>query len=163
MMKTLTLNRWGKLGIAAAVSLTVLLSGGPVAPANTAMAASSTSSKASSIIATAKKYMGTPYKFGSSLSTTRTFDCSSFVSIVYRKYGVSLPRTSQQMSHAGSYVSKSQLKPGDLVFFYSPVHHVAIYIGNGKILHTYGKPGVTISNLNSSYWKSHYKTARRVL
>ncbi|MDF2664082.1 MAG: hydrolase, partial [Paenibacillus sp.] len=52
---------------------------------------------------------------------------------------------------------------GDLVFFYSPIHHVGIYIGNGKVMHTYGKPGVTISSINSGWWKDHYTTARRVL
>jgi hypothetical protein len=60
-------------------------------------------------------------------------------------------------------VSRSNLRPGDLVFFYSPVSHVAIYIGNGKILHTWGKPGVTISNLNYGWWDDHYRTARRVI
>jgi hypothetical protein len=82
---------------------------------------------------------------------------------VYRLNGVSLPRSSRQQSTAGEHVSRSNLQPGDLVFFYSPIHHVAIYIGNGKILHTYGKPGVTISDLNSGWWSSHYATARRVL
>jgi hypothetical protein len=63
----------------------------------------------------------------------------------------------------GTFVPRDHLQPGDLVFFYSPVHHVAIYMGNGKIIHTYGKPGVTITDLNSGWWSSHYNTARRVL
>lgn len=59
---------------------------------------------------------------------------------------------------------------GDLVFFSSGsratgknVTHVAVYAGNGKILHTYGKPGVTVSDLNSGTWKKTYLKARRVL
>jgi lipoprotein Spr len=161
-MKLLNKTKLGKTCIAAAVSVSMLFSVTVlVPPSNTAYAYSA--SKANSIIATGKRYMGTPYDFGAPSGSTRAFDCSSFTQFVYAKYGVKLPRTSQQQSKVGSYVSKANLKPGDLVFFYSPIHHVAIYIGNGKILHTYGAPGVTISNMNSSFWKSKYKTARRVL
>ncbi|TDF95586.1 NlpC/P60 family protein [Paenibacillus piri] len=145
----------------AAVSVSVMFSGTMAIPSNTAYAYSS--SKASSVISTGKKYMGTPYKFGAKAGQTRTFDCSSFTQYVYGKHGVKLPRTSKAQSKVGTYVSKNNLKPGDLVFFYSPVHHVGIYIGNGKMLHTYGAGGVKITNMNSSFWKSKYKTARRVL
>ncbi|WP_425464857.1 C40 family peptidase [Paenibacillus piri] len=138
-----------------------MFSGTMAIPSNTAYAYSS--SKASSVISTGKKYMGTPYKFGAKAGQTRTFDCSSFTQYVYGKHGVKLPRTSKAQSKVGTYVSKNNLKPGDLVFFYSPVHHVGIYIGNGKMLHTYGAGGVKITNMNSSFWKSKYKTARRVL
>ncbi|WP_370639054.1 C40 family peptidase [Cohnella sp. REN36] len=150
---------------AAAIALTLLFGGvAAFAPTQKASAASaSTSSKASRIIALGKKYMGVKYDFGAKTGNTKTFDCSSFTQYLYGKYGVKLPRTSNAQSKVGKFVSYKNLKPGDLVFFYSPVHHVAIYIGNGKIMHTYGKPGVTISNLKSGWWKDHYKTARRVL
>jgi hypothetical protein len=130
-----------------------------------ANAATSTSfsTTANKIIALGKKYMGTPYDFGAPAGVTSRFDCSSFVQYVYKKYGINLPRRSIDQSKSGTYVSRSNLRPGDLVFFYSPVSHVAIYIGDGKILHTYGKPGVTISGLNSGWWDDHYKTARRVI
>ncbi|MNI91853.1 Murein DD-endopeptidase MepS/Murein LD-carboxypeptidase precursor [compost metagenome] len=89
---------------------------------------------------------------------------------IFKKYGVTLPRTSVAQSKAGTAVSKSNLKKGDLVFFSSGsrstgrnITHVAVYMGDGKILHTYGKPGVTISNLNSGTWKKTYVKARRVL
>ncbi|MDF9839281.1 hypothetical protein M2105_000277 [Paenibacillus sp. PastF-1] len=49
------------------------------------------------------------------------------------------------------------------MFFYSPIHHVAVYIGDGKILHTYGEGGVTVTDLNSGWWDEHYTSARRVL
>jgi lipoprotein Spr len=161
-MKLLQKSKLGKTCIAATISLSMLFAATVVVPSsNTAYAYNA--SKANSIIATAKRYMGTPYKFGAPSGSSRSFDCSSFTEFVFAKYGINLPRTSQQQSRVGSYVSKANLKPGDLVFFYSPIHHVAIYIGNGKILHTYGAPGVTISNMNSSFWKSKYKTARRVL
>lgn len=130
-------------------------------PADRAYAA--TSSQKSKIVSTAKSFMGTPYKFGASTSTTRSFDCSSFTKYVFKRLGVNLPRTSLAQSKVGKYVSKSNLQVGDLVFFYKPVHHVGIYIGNGKMINTYGSPGVTISSMNATVWKKNYTTARRVL
>ncbi|MFD2331909.1 C40 family peptidase [Cohnella sp. GCM10020058] len=153
--------------MASAVALTVLFGGAaaalPAKPASAAEATVAASSKASSIIALGKKYMGVKYKFGAKTGVTSSFDCSSFTQFLYRKYGVSLPRESAAQAKSGKYVSKANLKPGDLVFFYSPIHHVGIYIGGGKVIHTYGSPGVTISTINSGWWKNHYTTARRVL
>jgi cell wall-associated NlpC family hydrolase len=155
--KFLSLKRIVVFALIACLGFTGFLYAGP----STANAASSAT--ASKIIATGEQFMGVPYKFGAPSGSTRAFDCSSFTQYVYKKNGISLPRTSIAQSKVGRYVSRSNLQPGDLVFFYSPIHHVAIYIGNGKILHTYGAPGVTISSLNSSWWSSHYTTARRVL
>ncbi|MEI7024603.1 C40 family peptidase [Paenibacillus sp. y28] len=123
----------------------------------------STMSKASNIISYGKRFLGVRYQFGAKTGSTSSFDCSSFTQYVYKQYGINLPRSSKAQSKVGKYVSRSNLKPGDLVFFYSPIHHVGIYIGNGKMLNTYGSPGVTISNINSSFWSKHYTTARRVL
>lgn len=130
----------------------------------------SASSTGSSIISFGKKYLGTRYQFGASTSTTRYFDCSSFTKYIFGKYGVNLPRSSVAQSKVGTSVSKANLRVGDLVFFSSGsratgsnVTHVAVYAGNGKILHTYGSPGVTISDLNSGNWKRTYLKARRVL
>jgi cell wall-associated NlpC family hydrolase len=124
----------------------------------------SSSSVAQKIIATGERYMGVPYRFAAKTGDTRSFDCSSFVQTIYRMHGIQLPRLAGQQGHAGVYVARNNLKPGDLVFFYSPPHqHVAIYIGNGKILHTYGNPGVTISNFNSGWWNNHFTKARRVI
>ncbi|MCS7459032.1 C40 family peptidase [Paenibacillus doosanensis] len=135
-----------------------------VLPTHSVEAASATaSSKAQSVISIGKKYLGVPYKYGATAGSTKSFDCSSFTQYVYKKIGISLPRTSKEQSKAGTFVARKNLKAGDLVFFYSPVHHVAIYIGNGKILHTYGEGGVKISNLNSGWWNNHYQTARRVI
>ncbi|MFC5530271.1 C40 family peptidase [Cohnella yongneupensis] len=115
------------------------------------------------VIATGERYMGVPYKFGAPSGKTNRFDCSSFTQYVFAQNGIHLPRSAKQQSKVGSFVPRNQLQPGDLVFFYSPIHHVGIYIGNGQVLHTYGKPGVTISNMNSGWWSSHYATARRVM
>lgn len=147
---------------------TLMATGAGTAPV--AAASVTSSSTGQKIITLGKKYMGTRYVFGASTSTTRNFDCSSFTKYIFSKYGVNLPRTSSAQSKAGKAVSKANLRVGDLVFFSSGsrangrnVTHVAVYAGNGKILHTYGKPGVTVSNLNSGTWKKTYLKARRVL
>jgi lipoprotein Spr len=163
------MNRIGKSMIALVLSVSLLFSASAVIHPQKAEAAYSVS-KANAIISTGKYYWGRPYVFGASTSTTRYFDCSSFTKRVYGKHGIYLPRESKDQAKRGYYVSKGNLKKGDLVFFWTTksgkgkVGHVAIYAGNGKILHTYKRGiGVTISDLNSSYWKSHYVTARRVI
>jgi len=163
MTKTYTFKKL----MASVVAATVLFGGAaatlPATKASAATATVTASSKASSIISLGKRYMGVRYKFGAKVGNTSSFDCSSFTKYLYGKYGIKLPRESKAQSKVGRYVSKANLKPGDLVFFYSPIHHVGIYIGGGKVMHTYGKPGVTISSINSGWWKTHYTTARRVL
>ncbi|AIQ69197.1 C40 family peptidase [Paenibacillus graminis] len=165
-------HQWFKQAIVVGMCTTIGLStlmatGAGTAPVAAASVSSSTGQK---IVNLGKKYMGVRYEFGASTSSTRTFDCSSFTKYIFGKYGVKLPRTSVAQSKVGKAVSKANLKTGDLVFFSSGsrangsnVTHVAVYIGNGKILHTYGSPGVTISDLNSGNWKRTYLKARRVL
>ncbi|MCE3201312.1 C40 family peptidase [Paenibacillus sonchi] len=165
-------QQWFKQAIVVGMCTTIGLStlmatGAGTAPVAAASVSSSTGQK---IVNLGKKYMGVRYEFGASTSSTRTFDCSSFTKYIFGKYGVKLPRTSSAQSKVGKAVSKANLKVGDLVFFSSGsrangsnVTHVAVYIGNGKILHTYGSPGVTISDLNSGNWKRTYLKARRVL
>ena len=123
------------------------------------------SSTGSSIVSTAKQYLGIPYVWGG--STPSGFDCSGFVQYVYAKHGFSLPRTSKQQWTAGTSISKASLQPGDLVFFAntytSGVSHLGIYIGNGQFIHASSSKGVIISDLSNSYWASHYHGCRRVL
>ncbi len=127
--------------------------------------AGSASSKADAIIATAKKYIGVPYLWGG--TTPKGFDCSGFVQYVYKAHGISLNRTCVTQYKHGTYVSKSNLQPGDLVFFQNTykagISHVGIYIGDGKFIHASSSKGITISNLSSSYYVSHYYGARRIL
>lgn len=128
-------------------------------------------SKADKVISTGKRYLGTPYKFGASSSTTRVFDCSSFTQRVFRQaVGKELPRTSRSQAKKGVSVSKSNLKKGDLIFFKASktttsrrITHVAIYAGNNKLLHTYGRPGVTFSTFKGTSWEKRFVSARRVL
>lgn len=130
-----------------------------------------TQSRADKVISIGKSYWGTPYKFGSSSSTTRTFDCSSFTKRVFSQVGVYLPRVSRDQAKRGYRVAKSNIRKGDLIFFRSSgsstyskyITHVAIYAGNNKILHTYGRPGVTTSTFRGTSWEKRFVTARRVL
>jgi cell wall-associated NlpC family hydrolase len=127
--------------------------------------ASTGSSKASAIITTAKKHIGVPYVWGG--TTPSGFDCSGFVQYVFKQHGVSLNRTTRTQYQHGSFVTKSNLQPGDLVFFQNTyttgISHVGIYIGNGDFIHASSSKGVVISSLSNSYWSSHYYGARRVL
>ena len=116
------------------------------------------------IVATAKKYLGAPYKYGG--KSPSGFDCSGFVYYVYRSLGIKISRTQATMYKQGTPVSKSDLQPGDLVFFQNTykagISHVGIYVGNGKFIHSpsSGKV-VSYANLNSKYYVNHYYGAAR--
>ncbi|MFC4777775.1 C40 family peptidase [Paenibacillus sp. GCM10023252] len=159
-------SRIAKTMLALTVGLSIF--GGSTLPAPAKAAAATSSSIASKITATGKQYLGVRYKFGAKTGITSSFDCSSFTQYVYRKNGISLPRSSKQQAKSGKYVSKSNLRAGDLVFSDTNrdgvINHVSIYIGNGKLLHTYRVGiGVTISTFKGSTWDRTYVTARRVI
>jgi cell wall-associated NlpC family hydrolase len=94
--------------------------------------AGSSGTKAAAVIAEAKKYLGVKYVWGG--ESPSGFDCSGLVQYVYKKFGVNLPRVSQDQAHAGRAVSAADAKPGDLVFYHNPATHVGIYLGNGQML-----------------------------
>ncbi|GIO13096.1 hypothetical protein J19TS2_26510 [Cohnella xylanilytica] len=128
--------------------------------------ASAATAESLELLSIGKEYIGTPYEFGATAGDTESFDCSSFVQYVFKQMDVSLPRTSVTQAKMGVKVEKGYLSVGDLVFFRtggSGISHVAIYAGNGKILHASSSKGVAISDMNTSYWKKSYVTARRVL
>lgn len=106
----------------------------------------------------AMRFLGTPYVWGGN-SLTKGVDCSGLVQQVFKQFGYSTPRVSRDMAAKYSRVSASEAKAGDLVFYHNlrtgVVDHVAIYIGNGKILHA--NNGVEISNVN---YRTVYKYAR---
>lgn len=106
----------------------------------------------------AQQFLGTPYVWGGN-SLTKGVDCSGFVQQVFKKYGYSTPRVSRDMARTYTKVSASEAKAGDLVFYHNlktgVVDHVAIYMGNGKIIHA--NNGVEISNVN---YRTVYKYAR---
>ncbi len=122
------------------------------------------SGNGSSIVATAKKYLGYKYTYGGSSPSTG-FDCSGFTSYVFRQHGKSLNRTAAGQYSNGVAVSRANLQPGDLVMFgKSGINHVAIYIGGGQIIHaSTPSTGVRIDSLNTGYYNNNYVGARRVL
>jgi cell wall-associated NlpC family hydrolase len=97
----------------------------PTAPAN--------SSVAEQAIAFAQKQLGKPYVWGA--TGPGSFDCSGLTQAAYKAAGISLPRTTYDQVNAGSRVSEANLQPGDLIFFFSDVSHVGLYIGNGEMIH----------------------------
>ncbi|WP_020619438.1 C40 family peptidase [Paenibacillus daejeonensis] len=156
-----------KLLLAVSLSLAIVGAGSLAAVPPQQVEAASTS-KVNAIIQTGKQLSGTRYVFGASSGSTRAFDCSSFTQYVFGKHGVKLPRSSRQQAKSGSYVAKSKLQPGDLVFSDTNrdgvINHVSIYIGNDQLLHTYRAGiGVTVSKFSGSSWDKTYVTARRVL
>lgn len=97
----------------------------------------------------AKKFLGNRYVYGGTSLTNGT-DCSGFTMRIYEKFGHTLPRTSREQAKVGTKITESQLKPGDLVFYARSgrVYHVAMYAGNGKILHAANsRKGIIISNM----------------
>jgi peptidoglycan DL-endopeptidase CwlO len=141
----------------------------PAASAGVSYAQSATASNISQkVVDFAKQYVGIPYvPGGESLETGA--DCSGFTQSIYKHFGVKLPRSANNQSKVGTLVSPEELRPGDLMFFktadYAPVTHVAIYIGDGKIVHASSvKTGVIISKLGKNWaTESDFVIARRVL
>lgn len=108
-----------------------------------------TNSNGSSIASFACQFVGNPYVYGGT-SLTNGADCSGFVQSVYANFGISLPRTSYAQASAGTQVSVSDLQPGDLLFYHG-FGHVAIYIGNGQVVHASNRQtGIKISAYNYS-------------
>jgi cell wall-associated NlpC family hydrolase len=98
-----------------------------------AAAAAPASGVAGTVVATAMAQRGKPYVWAA--GGPGSFDCSGLTQYAFRAAGISLPHSSRMQSQMGTAVSRANLQPGDLVFFYSPVSHVGIYIGNGQMVH----------------------------
>ncbi|MWA13054.1 NlpC/P60 family protein [Streptomyces sp. BA2] len=90
-------------------------------------------SRASAAVSYAHKALGSPYVWGA--TGPNAFDCSGLTQAAYRSAGVDLPRTTYAQIAAGERVPRSQIQPGDLVFFYQGISHVGIYVGNGQMIH----------------------------
>lgn len=117
------------------------------------------------ILNKAKQYLGIPYVYGG--ASPAGFDCSGLVYYVLRSLGYSSYRTPADQYRQGTYVAKSDLQPGDIVFFAgtygSGISHVGIYAGEGKFIHSpNSRSVVSYGNLNDSYWVNHYYGARRM-
>ncbi|OSI08808.1 C40 family peptidase [Neisseria animaloris] len=122
---------------------------------------------ADDLIRSAMGLLGVAYRYGGSSARTG-FDCSGFMQHIFsRSMQISLPRTSAEQAKMGVAVSRSDLQPGDMVFFRTlgrgRISHVGLYIGNNRFIHAprSGKR-IEITSLSNKYWNSKYATARRV-
>jgi cell wall-associated NlpC family hydrolase len=118
----------------------------------------------SQLRAAAAEWDGIPQKWGG--TDKQGVDCSGLVQSVYAsRFQLSLPRTTEQQVRVGARVSRSALRPGDLVFFRHgrKDYHVGIYLSEGEFLHTSTSEGVTVSPLDRSYWNERWWQGRRLL
>ncbi|WP_370414463.1 NlpC/P60 family protein [Streptomyces fradiae] len=102
---------------------------------------SAPTSRAAAAISFARAQLGKPYVWGA--TGPSAYDCSGLTQAAWRAAGVSLPRTTYTQINAGRRVSRSELAPGDLVFFYSGISHVGLYIGGGQMIHA-PRPGAPV-------------------
>lgn len=122
--------------------------------------------RSTELVANAMNFLGVPYKRGGTDETTG-LDCSAFVRKVFdQTIGLALPRRSAEQSQVGTPVEKTELKPGDLVFFNTlrrSFSHVGIYIGDGKFVHAPRAGGVVrVEDMRLAYWQKRFNGARRV-
>lgn len=123
-------------------------------------------SKTSELVVSAMGFLGVPYRRGGN-DAEGGFDCSGFVKAMYEQsVGLLLPRRAEQQAAATQRIDKTELQPGDLVFFNTlrrTFSHVGIYVGEGRFIHS-PKPGaqVRVENMGGSYWASRFDGARRV-
>ncbi|BAQ10118.1 NLP/P60 protein [Bacillus sp. OxB-1] len=126
--------------------------------------AEASTSKSEAISKTATSLTGIKYVYGG--TTTSGFDCSGYVSYVFKQNGIDLARTSSGMYASGTAVKKADLETGDLVFFNTSgkgVSHVGIYIGDGKFAHASTSRGTRVDQLDDPYyWGSRYIGAKRI-
>ncbi len=111
------------------------------------------------VVAAARSRIGTPYAWGA--TGPDRFDCSGLVVWAYAQAGISVPRTSQQLAAAGQPIARADLEPGDVIAYYPNASHVAIYTGNGQVIHasTYGRPVAEVP-IDAA---GPYRNARRYL
>ena len=110
--------------------------------------------------------VGTRYHYGGSSPDTG-FDCSGLVTHVYeRAWGVELPRSTQDQRHLGRPIKRTELRPGDLVFYNTrnrPFSHVGIYLGEGDFVHAPRRgQRVRVESVNNPYWRARFSGARRL-
>lgn len=122
--------------------------------------------RASELVVHAMGFLGVPYKRGGQSAETG-FDCSGFVRTIYEQtVGLVLPRRADEQAAATEIIERSELKPGDLVFFNTmrrAFSHVGIYVGDGKFIHApRSGSSVRVEDMRAAYWNTRFNGARRV-
>ena len=146
---------------AAGVTLSPLpaqASGGGGDTAVAAAPAPAPTQAAQTAVDTALAQQGDPYVWGG--AGPDSFDCSGLTQYAYAAAGISLPHSSSMQSTMGTPVAYADLQPGDLVFFYTPVSHVGMYIGNGQMVHA-GTSGDVVKVVELAYMPD-FNSARRI-
>ena len=158
-------NGWSKINYN---GTTGYVSSSYLSSTNISNSNTSTSNSVSQVISMAKSLLGKPYVWGA--EGPSSFDCSGFTYYIFKNAaGITLPRTSKEQSTYGTYVSRSNMQPGDLLFFDTngnndgDVSHVGIYLGNNQFIHSSSAKGKVIISEISSYYNGAYTNARRVL
>ncbi|MEC5396547.1 C40 family peptidase [Uliginosibacterium sp. H1] len=131
-------------------------------------ALNATRSNIESLVDRGMNFLGMRYRFGGTGPESGGFDCSGLVRRVFGDaLGLGLPRTAAEMAKLGDKVGKSDLKPGDLVFFNTmrrTFSHVGIYLGENRFLHAPSKGGaVRIESMDTAYWQKRFNGARRIM
>lgn len=131
------------------------------------LARSNVGEKASDLVMSAMGFLGVPYRYGGNSADTG-FDCSGLVRAVFEQsVGKILPRRADEQAAATQTIDRSELKPGDLVFFNTmrrAFSHVGIYVGDGKFIHApRAGASVRVEDMRISYWQTRFNGARRVL
>jgi cell wall-associated NlpC family hydrolase len=139
-------------------AVTTALAGPTLAPPSLSSLPDAPNGTVQRVIRAALAQVGKPYVYGS--MGPRGFDCSGLTAYAYAAAGISLQHSSRAQASLGVHVSRADLKPGDLVFFYSPISHVGLYIGNGMMVHarTFGHP-VAVTSVDMA----GYSTAVRIV
>lgn len=141
-----------------------------IADAEIALALSNEIRTGADLVAEGERYLGVRYVYGG--ASPSGFDCSGFTMYVYAQFGYSLPHGANRQLSYGTPISKGDLQPGDLVFFYgtdggdsSSASHVGLYVGDGTFIHASSGSSrcVKYSSLYESYYTNHYLTARRIV
>lgn len=147
----------GSASVEAMAAVPAAPAAAPTVTAEVARVAAARNTARSTAVRRALTKVGAPYRWGA--AGPNAFDCSGLVSWAYSGSGVALPRSSRAMAGVGKRVSRSELRPGDLVFFYRPISHVGIYVGNGRIVHASTKKSpVKVSDMS----RMRFTTARRI-
>jgi cell wall-associated NlpC family hydrolase len=116
----------------AAASMSLVLTPVAADAAETVSSTAAPSSAAQTAVDTARSQVGKPYEYGA--AGPDSYDCSGLTQYAYRAAGIELPHSSRSQSEMGTPVDRANLQPGDLVFFYQPVSHVGIYVGDGQMV-----------------------------